>query len=79
MTLDQLKKGMAAQITAIKGPATLRQRLATLGILKGHAIELSAVSPWGNPRVYRLGRQQICLRTEDAQCIEVMLLGGGNG
>ncbi|SIS84934.1 FeoA family protein [Neptunomonas antarctica] len=71
MTLDSLKRGEQRKILDISGSDALRQRLATLGILRGQPIQLSAVSPWGNPRVYRLGRQQICLRNEDAACIKV--------
>lgn len=71
MTLDALKHGQRCKILDIAGPDALRQRLATLGILRGQRIQLAAISPWGNPRVYRLGRQQICLRNEDAACIKV--------
>lgn len=71
MTLDYLKRGQQRRIVDITGSAALRQRLATLGILRGQMIQVAAISPWGNPRVYRLGRQQICLRNEEAACIEV--------
>lgn len=71
MTLDALKRGQKRTIMDIAGSDALRQRLATLGILRGQIIQLAAISPWGNPRVYRLGRQQICLRNEEAACIKV--------
>lgn len=73
MTLDTMLKGQKGAIVEISGPEKLRQRLATLGILRGQAIQLVAKSPWGNPRVYRLGRQQICLRNEDAVHIKVVI------
>lgn len=71
MTLDSLKRGQQRKILDIAGSDALRQRLATLGILRGQLIQLAAISPWGNPRVYRLGRQQICLRNEEAAYITV--------
>ena len=73
MTLDAMSRGEKGTIIEISGPDKLRQRLATLGILRGQSIELTAISPWGNPRVYRLGRQQICLRNEDAMFIKVVI------
>ena len=71
MTLDSLTRGQQGKILDIAGPDALRQRLATLGILRGQSIQLAAISPWGNPRVYRLGRQQICLRNEEAAYIKI--------
>ncbi|MGY8871365.1 MAG: FeoA family protein [Pseudomonadales bacterium] len=71
MTLDSLARGQPRKIMDISGSGDFRQRLATLGILRGQMIQLSAVSPWGNPKVYRLGRQKICLRNEEAVCIQV--------
>ncbi|SFG89383.1 FeoA family protein [Neptunomonas qingdaonensis] len=77
MTLDSLTRGQRCEILNIAGPDALRQRLATLGVLRGQSIQLAAVSPWGNPRVYRLGRQQICLRNEEAVYITVTDQGNG--
>lgn len=71
MTLDTLARGQCCKILDITGSDALRQRLAALGVLRGQSIQLAAIAPWGNPRVYRLGRQQICLRNEEAVCIEV--------
>lgn len=71
MTLDSLARGQRCKILDIAGPDALRQRLATLGVLRGQSIQLAAISPWGNPRVYRLGRQQVCLRNEEAVYIKV--------
>ena len=77
MTLDSLIRGQKYQILDIAGPDALRQRLATLGVLRGKSVQLAAVSPWGNPKVYRLGRQQICLRNEEAAYITVTDQGAG--
>jgi len=76
MKLDTLKRGQRSRIIKITGPDPLRQRLATLGILKGFEVSLLAVSPLGDPKAYRLGRQQVCLRNEDAACVEVEVIEG---
>lgn len=73
MTLADVAKKQICRITAIKGPDNLRQRLTALGVLRGQPVRLSANTLWGNPRTYAIGRQQICLRNEDAAMIEVAL------
>ncbi|MBN0989042.1 MULTISPECIES: FeoA family protein [Amphritea] len=73
MTLTQLKARQQARIKAIAGPEPLRQRLVALGVLKGLQVSVSATSLLGNPRIYFIGKQQICLRSAEAGYIEVEL------
>jgi ferrous iron transport protein A len=73
MTLTDVTKKQSYRIVAIKGPDALRQRLTALGVLRGQKVRLSASTLWGNPRTYAIGRQQICLRNEDATMVEVEL------
>ncbi len=73
MTLTDVAKKQTCRILAIKGPDNLRQRLTALGVLRGQRVRLSANTLWGNPRTYAVGRQQICLRNEDAVMVEVEL------
>ena len=73
MTLTDVAKKQTCRILAIKGPDNLRQRLTALGVLRGQRVRLSANTLWGNPRTYAIGRQQICLRNEDAVMVEVEL------
>ncbi len=74
MTLTELTSRQRACISIIDGPAPLRQRLVAMGVLRGQQVTLSATSLLGNPRVYCVGRQKICLRREDAACIQIELL-----
>ncbi|WP_299197707.1 FeoA family protein [uncultured Amphritea sp.] len=73
MTLIELKTRQQAKIMSIAGPESLRQRLVALGVLKGLQVSVAATSLLGNPRVYFIGKQQICLRTEEAGYIQVEL------
>lgn len=73
MNLTQLKFRQVAIIRALGGPPPLRQRLAALGILRGQRVELSANTLWGDPRAYRIGGQQFCLRNADAHFIGIEL------
>lgn len=73
MTLIDVQKKQTGRILAIKGPDNLRQRLTALGVLRGQKVRLSASTLWGDPRTYAIGRQQICLRNDDARMVEVEL------
>ncbi|WP_417227659.1 FeoA family protein [Amphritea sp.] len=73
MTLIELKTRQQARIKTIAGPDALRQRLVALGVLKGLKVTVAATSLLGNPRVYSIGKQQICLRSKEASHIEVEL------
>jgi len=73
MTLIELKARQQAKIMSIAGPESLRQRLVALGVLKGLQVSVAATSLLGNPRVYCIGKQQICLRTKEASHIQVEL------
>ncbi|MDO6563621.1 FeoA family protein [Amphritea sp. 1_MG-2023] len=77
MTLPELKTRQQAIIKTIAGPEPLRQRLVALGVLKGLNISVAATSLLGNPRVYSIGKQQICLRSKEASYIEVELQSNG--
>lgn len=74
MKLTQLSAKQSGRIARLTGSDALRQRLVALGVLRGQPISVAATSLWGNPKSYRIGLQQICLRDEDAACIEVELL-----
>ena len=73
MTLIELKARQQAKIKAIAGPETLRRRLVALGVLTGSQVSVAATSLLGNPRIYCIGKQQICLRSAEAGHIEVEL------
>ncbi|MBQ0756038.1 MAG: ferrous iron transport protein A [Amphritea sp.] len=73
MTLTKLSRKQKAKIKALTGPEPLRQRLVALGVLRGLQVSVAATSLLGNPRTYYIGKQQICLRNEEAGYIEVEL------
>ena len=71
MTLDMLKVGCAATITAINSTNAERRRLLDLGILPGTRIENVMSSPLGDPVAYRVRSAVVALRSEQAKLIEV--------
>jgi Fe2+ transport system protein FeoA len=71
MTLDMLKVGGVATVTAINSTNAERRRLLDLGILPGTQIENVMLSPLGDPVAYRIRSAVVALRNEQAKLIEV--------
>ncbi len=71
MTLDQLKIGDTAIITAVGGEGALRCRLLDMGLIPHTAVTLQKVAPMGDPIEIRVRGYELTLRVEDARNIEV--------
>jgi Fe2+ transport system protein FeoA len=55
VTLEQLRIGNRARITALAAEPALLQRLMEMGVLEGDEVEMVAVAPLGDPIEIRLG------------------------
>ena len=71
MTLDELKTGASAVITAIGGEGPLRCRLLDMGLIPRTRVTLQKVAPMGDPIEIRVRGYELTLRVEEAQKIEV--------
>lgn len=71
MTLDQLKVGTSAVITAVCGDGALRCRLLDMGLIPHTRVTLQKVAPMGDPIEIRVRGYELTLRVEEAQKIEV--------
>ncbi len=76
MTLDELKTGDTALITAVGGEGPLRCRLLDMGLTPRTAVTLHKVAPMGDPIEIRVRGYELTLRIEDAKKIEVAKGGG---
>lgn len=74
MTLDQIKTGETAVISAVGGEGTLRCRLLDMGLIPKTKVKLQKVAPMGDPIEIRLRGYELTLRVEDASKIEVRAL-----
>lgn len=70
-TLDQLKIGATATITAVGGEGSLRCRLLDMGLIPHTRVTLQKVAPMGDPIEIRVRGYELTLRVEDARKIEV--------
>ena len=71
MTLDQLKVGTSAVITAVGGDGALRCRLLDMGLIPKTRVRVEKVAPLGDPLELRVRGYSLSLRKEDAGKIEV--------
>lgn len=71
MTLNELKIGATAIITAVGGDGALRCRLLDMGIIPKTRVTLQKVAPMGDPIEIRVRGYELTLRVEEAEKIEV--------
>ena len=72
MTLDQLKPGQSAVITAVGGEGALRCRLLDMGLIPRTKVTLQKTAPLGDPIEIRIRGYELTLRLDDARKIEVV-------
>lgn len=73
-TLDELRPGQQAEVTAVTGDPGLVQRLYEFGLMEGERLELLALAPLGDPIEIRFGNTRLSLRKHEAAGITVSLL-----
>lgn len=76
-TLDQLRAGQRAVITAVRGTPGLVQRLLEMGVLEDEPVEVVGFAPLGDPMEIRLRDYRLSLRRGEAACVEVRLASPG--
>lgn len=71
MTLDQLKVGSSAIISAVGRNGALRCRLLDMGLIPHTRVTLQKVAPMGDPIEIQVRGYELTLRVEEARKIEV--------
>ena len=71
MTLNELKIGDSAAITAVGGEGALRCRLLDMGLTPWTVVTLRKVAPMGDPIEIHVRGYELTLRVEDARQITV--------
>ena len=71
MTLNELKIGSSAVITAVGGDGALRCRLLDMGLIPKTRVRVQKVAPMGDPIEIRVRGYELTLRVEEAKKIEV--------
>ncbi|HIJ62692.1 MAG TPA: ferrous iron transport protein A [Rhodospirillaceae bacterium] len=74
MTLADVPRGQRALVQRIASDDTqFRQRLQSMGVVKGTAVVVDHTAPLGDPRVYSLMGYSLTLRNSEARHILVSL------
>lgn len=71
MTLNELKVGQSAAISAVGGEGALRCRLLDMGLTPRTKVTLQKVAPMGDPIQITVRGYELTLRVEDAKQITV--------
>ena len=71
MTLNELKVGETAAITAVGGDGALRCRLLDMGLTPRTQVTLRKVAPMGDPIEIHIRGYELTLRVDDARQITV--------
>ena len=67
MTLNDLKVGENAKITAVNGNGPLRCRLLDMGLIPKTTITLQKIAPMGDPLEINVRGYELTLRREEAE------------
>lgn len=71
MKLTECSVGSRKIVTRIQAEGPLKQRLLSMGIIKGATVSILAYSPTKSTVEIRIGTMRLALRREEAQSIEV--------
>jgi len=82
MTLDQLRLGQRATVTACcfdsSRSCAAAQRLSEMGLVPGAAVRLVRRAPLGDPLEIEVGRFHLALRRADARAVTVAARPGND-
>ncbi|MGI5976585.1 MAG: FeoA family protein [Candidatus Limivicinus sp.] len=70
-TLDKMKIGSSATITAVGGEGILRCRLLDMGLTPRTRVTLQKIAPMGDPIEIQVRGYELTLRVDDAKKITV--------
>lgn len=71
MTLDELKIGDSARVTAVFGEGQLRRRLLDMGLTPKTVVLMRKVAPMGDPIEIKLRGYELTIRLDDAKNITI--------
>ncbi|MBQ4309308.1 MAG: FeoA domain-containing protein, partial [Lachnospiraceae bacterium] len=71
MTLNELRVGETAAVTAVGGTGALRQHFLDMGVIPGAEVTLVKLAPMGDPMELRIHGYELTLRLDDAAQIGI--------
>ena len=71
MTLSNLKLNQQGIIKNLNSTGLIHRRFQDLGIVPGNLITCVLISPFKNPKAYKVNGMILAIRNEDSKLIEV--------
>ena len=71
-TMADLNDGEKGIIASISGDKSIKQRLSSMGLVKGTEVKVEYSSLFGDPRTYTVRGYSICMRKHEAQQVELV-------
>jgi ferrous iron transport protein A len=71
-SLADLDDGEVGIIASISGDKNIKQRLSSMGLVKGTEVRVEHSSLFGDPRTYLVKGYSICMRKLEAQHIKLI-------
>jgi ferrous iron transport protein A len=71
-TLADLNGGETGIIASITGDTLNKQRLSSMGLVKGTEVKVEHTSLFGDPRTYIVKGYSICMRKLEAQQVKIL-------
>lgn len=70
-TLAELKIGVEAKVSAVRGDDPVTKRLMEMGVIPGVSVRVIKTAPFGDPIEIRVRHYNLALRRSEAKSIEV--------
>lgn len=72
MLLSELKLNEKGIISCVNGDNSLKRRFLDLGFLPGEIVKCVLISPFRDPKAYKINNNIIAIRNSDAEFLEVL-------
>ncbi len=73
MTLADLKLNQKCIIKKLNSKGVIHRRFQDLGLISGNVVKCVLISPFKNPKAFRVNGIILAIRNEDSKLIEVDL------
>ena len=71
MTLSELELNQKCVIKKLNSNGIIHRRFQDLGLIPGNYVSCVLISPFGNPKAFKINGMVLAIRNEDSKLIEV--------
>lgn len=71
MTLSELELNQKCKIKKLNSTGVIHRRFQDLGLIPGNIVSCVLISPFNDPKAYKVNGMILAIRNEDSKLIEV--------